>query len=184
MENKKCTACQIYKPLGEFYPKCRGGGTTLSECKSCTLARNKEWRTRNRQQYLEWDRSRYPQTKDKIRKRGRINYIKNRDKIRKRTSEYQKANPDKCVLYTTKRNEIKRGLLADLTPEQWGTIKAVFKNKCAYCGKRTNKLEKEHVIPLSKGGTLTLRNIVPACRSCNSRKSNNLPEVPVKILLF
>jgi len=184
METKKCTACQIDKPLSEFYQKHRGGEGVLSECKNCTLARNKAWRIRNRQQYLEWDRGRYPKRKEEVKQRGRKYYIENRDKIRKRTSDYQKANPDKCVLYTTKRNEIKRGLLADLTLEQWETIKAVFKNKCAYCGKRTSRLEKEHVIPLSKGGTLTLRNIVPACRSCNSRKSNNLPEIPVKILLF
>lgn len=33
----------------------------------------------------------------------------------------------------------------------------------------------DHVHPLSKGGSHTLNNLKPACRDCNSRKSNTWP---------
>lgn len=49
-----------------------------------------------------------------------------------------------------------------------------FGNCCAYCGKR-GKLVIEHFIPISRGGEDSLRNIVPACRECNSAKYNHDP---------
>lgn len=45
---------------------------------------------------------------------------------------------------------------------------------CQYCyGKFSrNNLTLDHVIPLSKGGKTEWTNIVTACNTCNSRKSN------------
>lgn len=41
--------------------------------------------------------------------------------------------------------------------------------RCVYCG-ADEDLSMDHVIPISKEGADTLRNLVTACRSCNSRK--------------
>ena len=46
---------------------------------------------------------------------------------------------------------------------------AEFSHCCAYCG-ATGDLHIEHVIPISKGGTHVLSNVVPACQSCNYSK--------------
>lgn len=51
---------------------------------------------------------------------------------------------------------------------------------CVYCGVRVvrtkhyapNQATLDHVIPLSKGGTHTMDNVVTACQQCNSVKSN------------
>lgn len=61
-----------------------------------------------------------------------------------------------------------------LTVEQWREILARHKNKCHYCGVTSDCLTVDHVIPLSKGGSHTAENIVPACQSCNSRKKDHL----------
>lgn len=44
---------------------------------------------------------------------------------------------------------------------------------CVYCGNhQKNLLTLDHVIPQSKGGPNTWSNLVTACKSCNSEKSD------------
>lgn len=48
---------------------------------------------------------------------------------------------------------------------------------CAYCERELTltEMEREHVIPRSKGGPNTWENVVASCRSCNSLKGNSMP---------
>jgi 5-methylcytosine-specific restriction endonuclease McrA len=62
------------------------------------------------------------------------------------------------------------GGVSDLTEAQWQLIKKAYKFRCAYCGKK-KPLTQDHIIPVSRGGQDTASNIVPACRSCNSKKN-------------
>ncbi len=52
------------------------------------------------------------------------------------------------------------------------------RNTCQYCGKRFNKadLTIDHVVPRSRGGRDTWKNLVLACVRCNVRKGNRTPE--------
>lgn len=67
-----------------------------------------------------------------------------------------------------------RGAIAahTLTAKQWREALLFFNFKCAYCGKHEEHLHQEHVVPLSKGGEYSAKNIIPACQMCNSYKSN------------
>ena len=49
---------------------------------------------------------------------------------------------------------------------------------CLYCGREFSRpsLTRDHVLPLSKGGRDTWENVVSACFTCNSRKSNRTPQ--------
>lgn len=49
---------------------------------------------------------------------------------------------------------------------------------CAYCGDRFHydDLTREHIVPSSRGGADTWMNCITACRACNGRKGNRLPE--------
>jgi HNH endonuclease len=57
---------------------------------------------------------------------------------------------------------------------------------CAYCGGLFDeeKLEREHVVPLSRGGTDTWMNVVSACRSCNQLKGAKTPDEAGMPLLY
>jgi 5-methylcytosine-specific restriction endonuclease McrA len=59
----------------------------------------------------------------------------------------------------------------DLDDEQWRALELAW-GGCAYCGKPGTPLQRDCVLPLSRGGRYTLANIVPACRSCNTSKCN------------
>jgi 5-methylcytosine-specific restriction endonuclease McrA len=57
---------------------------------------------------------------------------------------------------------------------------------CAYCGGRFrfDELTCEHIRPVSRGGTDTWMNCITACRTCNGRKGNRLPEEAGMSLLY
>jgi 5-methylcytosine-specific restriction endonuclease McrA len=41
---------------------------------------------------------------------------------------------------------------------------------CQYCGRQSNDLTLDHVVPRHRGGTHTWDNLVTACKACNHRK--------------
>jgi 5-methylcytosine-specific restriction endonuclease McrA len=53
---------------------------------------------------------------------------------------------------------------------------------CQFCGRRENELRqrecltRDHLVPLSRGGTNAWTNVVTACSTCNTRKGNRLVE--------
>ncbi|GAA2110762.1 HNH endonuclease signature motif containing protein [Microlunatus panaciterrae] len=60
----------------------------------------------------------------------------------------------------------------DLSDEQWTALKVAW-DGCAYCGARDTPLQRDCVLPISRGGRYTLGNIAPACGSCNASKCND-----------
>lgn len=64
------------------------------------------------------------------------------------------------------------GKVQDLTPAQWAAIRDGW-GGCAYCGAVGVPLQKDCVIPISRGGRYTLDNVVPACRICNTSKCDH-----------
>lgn len=59
----------------------------------------------------------------------------------------------------------------DLTDAQWHALVEAW-GGCAYCGAEEPALQKDTMLPISRGGRYTLGNVVPACRACNASKCN------------
>ena len=60
----------------------------------------------------------------------------------------------------------------DLSGQQWQALVAAWRG-CAYCGATDSALQRDCVLPISRGGRYTLDNVVPACRTCNASKWNS-----------
>jgi len=189
---KVCTACGIEKPYSEFHKARKYIGGVNSVCKSCRAIYSRKRYEKNRVQMLEiihqWRHN--PDNKEKQRQQTRNSrarrgeqvkewqhayYAKNPERYRKATREWAKRNPEKVRERNKRQRSIRRGAsMGDFTNDQWAQLKKEFDNRCAYCGKRAI-LTQDHVIPLSQGGAHTFTNIVPACQSCNSKKSGRSP---------
>ena len=47
---------------------------------------------------------------------------------------------------------------------------------CQYCSKQSNSLTVDHVIPKFRGGQDIWENLVAACKECNQKKGERMPE--------
>lgn len=91
---------------------------------------------------------------------------RNRDRVAARNSRWKRANPATVVAQSNRRRSKTVG---SYTAEEWSAIP--FNDRCSYCG-GVGQMQVEHVVPISSGGSNTIENIVPACRSCNGSKGN------------
>jgi 5-methylcytosine-specific restriction endonuclease McrA len=82
---------------------------------------------------------------------------------------------------THRRREARRRsggalLEATHTEAEWQDLLKRCKGRCSACHKR-RKLERDHITPLSRGGSDHIINIQPLCRSCNASKSNRIVQL-------
>ena len=85
---------------------------------------------------------------------------------------YKKTDKGKAAIrrYSASRRANLEKCENTLTAAEWREILEKHDHRCTYCGKQLERLTMDHVIPLSRGGHHVRENVVPACRSCNSRK--------------
>ena len=94
-----------------------------------------------------------------------------RDEINQKALIYHKIHPEVGLHASARRRAHKANVLInDFNHKQWEEVKAAFHYCCVYCDKPSQRLEMDHLTPISKGGSHTLHNIVPACLSCNRKK--------------
>ena len=68
-----------------------------------------------------------------------------------------------------KKNEVDRNIPEEVRYKVWRRDEG----KCVKCGSR-DKLEYDHIIPISKGGSNTARNIELLCENCNREKRDHI----------
>lgn len=89
----------------------------------------------------------------------------------KRASDlrYRTSHPEIRKVIDNRRRGRMRAAAGSFTQAEWVTLVAEYGGRCAYCG-REAPLQVEHRIPLAKGGSNFIENILPACARCNARK--------------
>lgn len=103
-----------------------------------------------------------------------------REYFRKYYEQNKEAAHERAFLGKVKRRQANPK--GSHTFKEWIELLVKHDNKCFYCGVRMTKKAglrqrtRDHIVPISKGGSDDISNIVPACRSCNSSKSTKTLE--------
>ena len=126
----------------------------------------------------------YAAHREEIKARSAAWRAAHQEKEKARSAVYQAEHPEVGRTANARRQARKKALPATLTRAEWQAIQAAYLHRCAYCGRKQNRLTQDHVIPLSKGGGTTRENIVPACKSCNFKKHTGLPPKPTQLVLL
>lgn len=101
-------------------------------------------------------------------KNTRIKYIKRENRFARICRQCQKDSQSKNII-KSKVNSFVRGV-ENRTVVRDGIVKKIenLGGTCVYCGGPFECLD--HVIPKSRGGIISVDNIVPSCYSCNQLK--------------
>lgn len=170
--HKACIHCGGVKPVVEF-------DGSRNCCKACRRARARKWSEENPERRREQRRRYYERHKDRVNEQARqwveANPKKRREVARRHNHKRFAENPQYWADRFYQYGQVRRARLMD-APGEGATLAeliAVHGELCYIC--QTAKANTvDHVFPLSKGGTNYFSNLMPACRPCNSRKSNKI----------
>jgi 5-methylcytosine-specific restriction endonuclease McrA len=145
------------------------------------LSTNKAWYERNRERMLDYDRRQRLANLDAIRakdrERSRARYAADPAAWQKYLKEWRQKNPDKTHAYVrtshSKRHDASKS--EGFTSAEWLALLKHHGGRCAYSGS-DDKIEIDHRIPLIRGGSNPIDNILPARRRCNRRKHHRTEE--------
>lgn len=189
--NKNCSQNNP-QPISNFHIDCRKADGHRSRCKACELQRAAEYRAKNRKLLakkqaayykkrgeIQRNASRNWKAKNKDKQQGywRDWYEENKEHRAEYFRQYQVDKPYVILEKSRRRRARKINAPSSFTEADFQRKLAEHGFKCFYCGKELKKgdITRDHYIPISKGGSDSIINIVPACRSCNCRKRNKMP---------
>lgn len=100
-------------------------------------------------------------------------YRKQKPWVQKNSNKkWRKSHPEKFV-NSWKRYQSLRRATPEIPKEQWQSLCEQYGNVCLCCHQLL-PLTKDHIVPVSIGGSNTIDNIQPLCRECNARKGKQI----------
>ncbi len=195
---RRCTKCASTRPYSEFYKSKKAKSGYQSNCKTCAneavkrsteknLPRYKEtkkrYRSENNEYFVKKARQYYWQNPEKFRKKSRDWAANYKDQIAVSNARYKRANAarlkeqskvwrqnnvDKVIAQNhARRVRLRENGVYSVSKKD---INRMLNQPCFYCGASSQHLD--HVVPVSRGGTHSIGNLVQSCASCNLSKSD------------
>jgi 5-methylcytosine-specific restriction endonuclease McrA len=107
--------------------------------------------------------------KEKIASQHRSRYLENREHILAQQQQQYREHPEAQQINHVLRRARMFEALGFFTKKDFRLKCEICDNVCVYCGEE-KRLGPDHVIPLARGGSNYIENILPACKQCNCTK--------------
>lgn len=134
------------------------GGHKAKRCKPCQALYRKSSRSK-------WDSKHYLANRERLVPA----HVARQNERRKNDPLYREQEKTR---YHKRRSRMANNG-GNHTTKEWLELVKRHKNRCVICGEE-KKLTRDHILPISKGGSNDIKNIQPLCGSCNSRKKDNI----------
>ena len=148
--NKTCSRCKEVKNISYFYKNKSEACGYRRQCKECTTHYNSKHKEKKR----EYDYHYRIKNKECIKKVKELYHLNNRELGNSRDHVRRARKNENKAFKVSKKELIK-----------------LYNSPCFYCGS-LNKITLDHVVPISRGGSHGIGNLVPACSFCNGSKHN------------
>ena len=175
-EKTRCYRCKIDKPLKDFTQ--RIDDTYYRMCQKCVseILKNSRSKTSKRRKLSHTDSTRQCYLCDRIKPNSEFTRRSNGTFF----SACKECNKN---VFSHRRRARLLAAEGDFTSKEWEEVLSNHPT-CPGCKRywedisppsgRKSSITKDHIIPISKGGSNNIKNIQPLCFSCNSKKSNKI----------
>jgi 5-methylcytosine-specific restriction endonuclease McrA len=147
-----CYTCRAMLPIASFQPdpKAEGSRKYSRRCRDCQRVYHREWSRRNR------------------------------DKVEASKARAAEKAPHQKHNWMHAYRARKAGVESTLTVAECDAVFAAFGGCCAYCGAsarpgKVGQITLDHMVPMERGGSHSIENVVPACWGCNASKKDMTP---------
>lgn len=149
------------------YQERKRGGPPRKRQSGTAQDRRRKYSEQNPDRVRESRRRWRLKNRDKLRADAKRYRERNLDKVRETQRRWQESNPDAKRMYTQRRKARKRNAVTFTVSAK--DLRRLRTDRCVACGEIAGTVD--HLIPLSRGGSHGVGNLVAMCGSCNSRKS-------------
>lgn len=166
---KKCTKCNLFKPLFEYYKRNENIDGHHNKCIQCWKAASQKWYQNNKNAKLAKSREYRQPRKQQANEYAKSYRLKNPEKIKQDNIVWRNKNPEKVKeLEHRRRARQKQNGEFYIRPQ---FLKRLYNSPCVACGSKKN-ITQDHIIPIARGGTHGEGNLQPLCKKCNSSKKD------------
>lgn len=171
---KYCKRCNSYKSNSDFrLRKNKDKLFRVSICASCEKKENNERlrmsRLKEPNRFRSYQKKSYERNKEINNVRSKKYYEKHKSTLKIKFKEWKRRNSDKILDYETKRRALKNQ--AKVEKVERSKVYERDNGVCHICKKVVGKIwHLDHIIPLSKGGEHSYRNVAVSHAFCNLSK--------------
>lgn len=172
-ETQVCYLCKVEKPLTHFIKK--KNNTHYNMCRSClSTVLTKKSKGKKKLHHTDTHRTCYLCRR----------FLPVAEFTRRKTGTYFSACKD-CNknVFAQRRRARMKDAEGHFTTAEWEALLTQY-DACPMCSRRweeippptgrSSVITRDHMVPISKGGSNRIENIQPLCYSCNSRKGDRI----------